>query len=464
MQMYDLHRLAENVVLGLLQEILNLPQLRNLNATERENVPGIDLADDTERLAVQVTATTSLEKIKDTLSTFLRHNLNSSYDRLVIYVLTQRQGTYSQSSIDAVVQGRFNFKAKRDICDFRYLLKKAVHLPPAKVKAAVEVLKSYNRGVEPAGLMLHVERPSWFLNYRKSPKEITPFSPPWFVFTERTIELIGRNAEIKSLTQFLELPELFSWWAICGPAGIGKSRLAQELSLKFDRTWDCGFVDMRRVEEILTTLKRLRQPTLLVIDYASRQLDSVEAILKSCCSFAAGLQHKVRILLLEREADNSAEWWRTLLAPTSANALMLSQYQHAAPLNLSALSEHSHSIMEAWLTAGAPDASAHLPPQEAPFWTKVNQIAGGRPLLIGIVAAAFAHMPETLEILPMDRLLHPILNREVQRWRESSQSPEEFASVVSLIMVATLLQGLYLMTENDLVLLVKQGAAESFVS
>ena len=76
--------------------------------------------------------------------------------------------------------------------------------------------------------------------------------------------------------------------------------------------------------------------------------------------------------------------------------------------------------------------------------------------MIGIVAAAFAHMPETLEILPMDRLLHPILNREVQRWRESSRSPEEFASVVSLIMVATLLQGLYLMTENDLVLLVNK--------
>ncbi|MGZ8159999.1 MAG: SMEK domain-containing protein [Methylobacter sp.] len=456
MQLYDLNRLAENVVLGLFQEILNLPQLRNLNATERESFPGIDLADDTERLAVQVTATTSLEKIKDTLSTFQRHNLNKSYDRLVVYVLTHRQNTYSQSSINAVVRGRFNFNAKDDIFDFRYLLKKAAHLPPAKVKAAVEVLKSYNRDDEPP----HAKKPTWFFNYRKSPKEITPFSPPWFVFTERSIKLIGRDAELDSLTQFLNHQELFSWWTICGPAGIGKSRLAQELSMKFDLTWDCGFVDMLRVEEIRASLSCLRQPTFLVIDYASRQLASVETILKSCCSFTAGLQHKVRILLLEREADHSAEWWRTLLASTSANALMLSQYQYAAPLNLSVLSDYSHPIMEAWLTAGAPHTLVHLPPQDAPFWAKLNQMTEGRPLLIGIVAAAFAHKPESFEILPMDRLLHPILSREVLRWRESSPSPEEFTSVVSLIGVATLLRGLPLPTEESLVACITEETRE----
>lgn len=460
MQLYDLNRLAENVVLGLFQEILNLPQLHNLNATERENFPGIDLADDAVRLAVQVTATTNLEKIKDTLSTFLRHNLNTSYDRLIVYVLTRRQTSYSQSSIDKVVQGRFNFNAKDDIFDFRYLLEKATHLPPAKVKAAVEVLKNYNHGFEPVGLPAHAKKPTWFFNYRKSPKEIAPFSPPWFVFTERTIKLIGRDAELDSLTQFLDHQELFSWWAICGPAGIGKSRLAQELSMKFDLTWDCGFVDMLRVEEIQASLSCLRKPTFLVIDYASRQLASVEAMLKSCCCFNAGLRHKVRILLLEREADHSAEWWRTLLAPTSTNALMLSQYQYAAPLNLSALGDYSHSIMEAWLTAGAPHTLVHLPPQDAPFWAKLNQMTEGRPLLIGIVSAAFAHKPESFEILPMDRLLHPILSREVLRWRESSQSPEEFTSVVSLIGVATLLRGLPLPTEESLVACITEETRE----
>lgn len=152
MQMYDLHRLGEGVVLGLFREIVDLPDIRNLNATELKNFPAIDLADDNKRFSVQVTATPSLDKVKDTLSTFLQHDLSSSYDRLVIYVLTRKQNSYSQPAIDTITQGRFDFKCDRDIWDFRDLLAKAVDLSPARIRAAVEVLNSYKRGGAPAGL------------------------------------------------------------------------------------------------------------------------------------------------------------------------------------------------------------------------------------------------------------------------------------------------------------------------
>ena len=152
MQMYDLHKLSEGVVLGLFREILGLTNIRNLNATERKNFPAIDLADDTKRFAVQVTATPTLEKVKGTLSTFLQHNLTASYDRLLVYVLVRKQNSYSQTTIDTITQGRLDFRPDRDILDFRDLLATAVDLPPAKVRAAVEVLKSHKRGGHPAGL------------------------------------------------------------------------------------------------------------------------------------------------------------------------------------------------------------------------------------------------------------------------------------------------------------------------
>lgn len=41
----DLHRLSETIVCPILRIILELPDLRNLNAVERENFPGIDLGD-----------------------------------------------------------------------------------------------------------------------------------------------------------------------------------------------------------------------------------------------------------------------------------------------------------------------------------------------------------------------------------------------------------------------------------
>lgn len=152
MQMYDYHRLVEGVVLGLFREIFNLPKLRNLNSTERKNFPAVDLADDSERIAIQVTATPNLEKVKDTLTTFVRHDLTSSYDRLVIYVLTLKQSSYSQSAIDPIVRDHLDFQVDRDILDYRDLLAKVVDLTPNKVRAAIDVLESYKRGGKEAGL------------------------------------------------------------------------------------------------------------------------------------------------------------------------------------------------------------------------------------------------------------------------------------------------------------------------
>ncbi|MGH8615017.1 MAG: SMEK domain-containing protein [Gammaproteobacteria bacterium] len=152
MQLHDINRLAEGVVLGLFREIYGLPNLRNLNATARKNFPGIDLADDTARIAVQVTATPTLDKVKDTVTTFLRHDLNKRFDRLVIYILTHKQNSYSQSAIESIAKGHIDFQVGRDVLDFRDILGKAVDLPPSKVLKGVEVLRIYNQGGTPLGL------------------------------------------------------------------------------------------------------------------------------------------------------------------------------------------------------------------------------------------------------------------------------------------------------------------------
>jgi len=70
----DLAKLAEGPYLHVLREILALPNLRNLNATERTYFPAIDLADDVARVAIQVTATAGLPKVKETLKTFFAHS------------------------------------------------------------------------------------------------------------------------------------------------------------------------------------------------------------------------------------------------------------------------------------------------------------------------------------------------------------------------------------------------------
>ncbi len=148
MQLYDINKIAEDLILGLMRELCNLPDLKNMNAEKRKNYPGIDLADETARVAVQVTATPGIEKIKGTLNTFISHDLHNDYDRLIVYVLGRKQASYSQTAIDKICGKKFSFLADRDVMDHRDLAQMAVNVSPKSLVAAVDIMHAYLRGVD----------------------------------------------------------------------------------------------------------------------------------------------------------------------------------------------------------------------------------------------------------------------------------------------------------------------------
>lgn len=150
MGQFDAHKVSENLMCGLLRELCGWSDLRNLNR-EQANFPGIDLADDTRRVAVQVTATADIGKVKYTLEQFISHDLHKRYDRLIVYVLTAKQGSYSQAAIDAACGGKHQFSASADIWDYKELCSLAADAEPHKLQAALNHLKAYLRGV-PVGL------------------------------------------------------------------------------------------------------------------------------------------------------------------------------------------------------------------------------------------------------------------------------------------------------------------------
>ena len=69
MSHFDINKVCEDLFCGLFRELLGLTKVRNLNNEEKQNFPGIDLADDQARIAIQLTATSTIGKIKDTIST-----------------------------------------------------------------------------------------------------------------------------------------------------------------------------------------------------------------------------------------------------------------------------------------------------------------------------------------------------------------------------------------------------------
>ncbi len=148
MSHYDINLICENLFCGIFTELFILSELRNLNEEEKKNFPGIDLADDHNRVAIQVTSDKSLDKVKDTIKKVKTYKLYEKYDRIIIYCLTTKQGSYSQSSIDKECGNDLKFNASNDILDYRDLATKAANAEPQKLKKIVDILGSYHRGCD----------------------------------------------------------------------------------------------------------------------------------------------------------------------------------------------------------------------------------------------------------------------------------------------------------------------------
>lgn len=123
----DVNLSLEDALIQVLKEVFSLARLVNLNAKQK-NFPGIDLGDEHDRVAFQVTSTSGLDKVKKTLNVFTEHGFESNFDELYILILSEKQKTYSQEAIDKIVQGKFEFDAKHQIIDLSDILARTTSL------------------------------------------------------------------------------------------------------------------------------------------------------------------------------------------------------------------------------------------------------------------------------------------------------------------------------------------------
>ena len=146
MNRFDINKICEDVICGLMRELYGFEALRNLNSEEMVNYPGIDLADDEARVAIQVTSDKSLKKVKDTLRKVIKHRLTEKYDRIIIYCLTRKQKSYSKDAISAVCGNKICFDASSDILDYTDIAAKAGKVAPEKLQAAFDHISAYMDG------------------------------------------------------------------------------------------------------------------------------------------------------------------------------------------------------------------------------------------------------------------------------------------------------------------------------
>src|SRR4028119_469891 len=99
----DINRVAQTILIPLLAEVYGYTELKNLDSPEDPNYPAIDLGDETARVAFQVTSTSGSEKIKKTLRKFVERELYEKYDKLIIYILTEKQDSYSGKGYEEII-------------------------------------------------------------------------------------------------------------------------------------------------------------------------------------------------------------------------------------------------------------------------------------------------------------------------------------------------------------------------
>ena len=169
----DINLALEDAFLPILTSAYNLPHLVNLNRKQR-NYPGIDLGDDHDRVAFQITSTTSLDKVKATVGQFMDRKYYSTFDELFILMLVRKQGSYSQTSVNELLDENFSFNCKKHIIDLVDLTGKITTLRPAAQERALNELKyilgevdayiSFSTETVPASKMItsnlqHIELP-----------------------------------------------------------------------------------------------------------------------------------------------------------------------------------------------------------------------------------------------------------------------------------------------------------------
>ena len=125
--MLDLTKFTEDFFKEALNTVYGLG-LTNLNA-DRSNNPGIDLGDECNKIAYQITSTKSSSKVKDTLDVLTKAQ-TTLYTSIKVFIVNEKQSKYT---IPRPLKAKANFDPKRDIVDLDDLLKDIMVLPIEKL-------------------------------------------------------------------------------------------------------------------------------------------------------------------------------------------------------------------------------------------------------------------------------------------------------------------------------------------
>jgi hypothetical protein len=226
MGQFDINTVAEDFLIPILAIAFDCPGLCNQNRIQM-NFPAIDLGCETSRTSIQITSESSSSKMCETLQKFEAHSLGNNFDRLYVYVITERQKSYSSQKLKKAAKSlSVTFDPSDNILDYRDLGKRFDELTNeqleringhleaefAKADANLQFRSNLDEFLEVSQQKIEDEKrtrkyiPSVFVETSETKEEMRYFANPLFFY--RKIDDDLRRIDLDHFNELLGMAKL----------------------------------------------------------------------------------------------------------------------------------------------------------------------------------------------------------------------------------------------------------------
>jgi tetratricopeptide (TPR) repeat protein len=255
----------------------------------------------------------------------------------------------------------------------------------------------------------------------------------------RAIGLVGRDADMQSLWDWLHSNRPISVRTLTGRAGAGKTRAAIELVEKLNQEkpgeWWGGFLQGREMRRFASQQNladwNWARPTLIVVDYAASLVEPLREWLRDLAQNSGRAGGKpLRLLLLEREAAAGEGWLQLLLQGGYSEAGVPELFDPLEPRRLDRLdtAEKRRAVLAKMLEVAAPLVQCQPPKLPAagenPRIDKQLENAVWEDPLYLMMAALLSLRSELVEVLELagTELAMRLVDHEIKRLTEGATS------------------------------------------
>ncbi|MEE0027473.1 MAG: hypothetical protein U0J70_07775, partial [Atopobiaceae bacterium] len=300
------------------------------------------------------------------------------------------------------------------------------------------------------------------LTHKASALSATAYFNP-YVYDSGLTPLFGRSDELDELTRFVtSTHDDFRWWALTGPGGSGKSRLAFELQNMIDEMpkWHAHKLTSDDYKDLQAYFSKLPSTNMLVIaDYVqahARELGERMQSLVECSPTS-----RIRLLLVEREgtslgnSETQSSWQSQLFENVHhVDKVMAAcwdkHFLTLQPLQPNDLLSIIDSFAEALIRRGIAKRQAPTEEERQRLIERLNTIDEGlcRPLYALFITGALMDNSDPSH-WDKEKVLDYITRRETERIDarirhvegKRTQDRSALRSVLHLYRLATVFQG-----------------------